>query len=184
MAVALALFFRDCKSRKKVYYTLFLIIGLASSTFGFECFKYSIGYRNYRKEYIPNVLQRDKLSDDRILYPDVCNKIEKAGITKKDIVISDDIRLRYWCEQKLYSTFEEGVIYFMSGKDQLVYWSRQYKEQDNAIYGKNPEDLIAFAKSVGAKYAILEFNPELSEKFKAKNMITGENSLISIVKFK
>ncbi len=119
-AVAMTLLFEKIKKNKKLFYTGFLIIGLFSSTLGFEVFQYMVGYYGYQKEYIPNFIQNEKLVDTTKIYPVICQELKDAGVTRETLVISVEFHLRYWCEIKIFTTFEEGTVGLMAGKEELV----------------------------------------------------------------
>lgn len=186
-ATAVSLFIERYKKNSKLFFALFFIIGVLSSTFFFEIFKFTIGYKNHKKEYIPIYLEPAKIDDETKIFPPICEGIRQAGVKKEDLVISDDFQLRYYCETKLFTTFEEGSIYFMFGKNELVWWFRNYKEQTNIIYHGTPDQLVSFAKRIGAKYALIDKKSDLAKALVDSKMIvfsTNGNTLIERVLIK
>jgi hypothetical protein len=169
---------------KKILILGFLIIGILSSTFFFECLQYAVGFNGFKKEYIPNSLQKDKLQDDRIVYPIICKQIRDAGIKGDDLVLSDEFQLRYFCDQRLTNTFEEGTIYFMSGKNELSWWYENYIEQKHALYEGNAKELIALAKKDNATYALLESYLPVIKDFESLKMVVSKGDRFTIIKFK
>lgn len=169
---------------KKILFAFFLIFGILSSTFFFECFQYVVGFNGFKKEYIPNYLQANKLQDDRVVYPVICKQIREAGINKTDLVMSDEFQLRYFCDQKLTNTYEEGTIYFMSGKNQLVWWYKNYLEQNHALYEGSSKEIIALAKKDNATYALLESYLPVIKEFEALKMVISKGDRFTIIKFK
>ncbi len=183
LAVAIKLFFENYQGNKKFLFASFLIIGLASSTFGFEAFQFLVRYRGYQREYIPEILQTEKLADPTKIYPVVCEQLRQAGITRNDLVISDQFPLRYWCEIRLFTTFEEGTVGIMSGKNELIRWYRNYEEQDNILYHGSPDELVAFAKKIGASYALLDSKSDLARAFESKRALVSKGDRFVIIKF-
>ncbi|MBA3733317.1 hypothetical protein H0W91_02985 [Patescibacteria group bacterium] len=184
LAVAIKLYFQNFTKYKKTLLVLFLLVGLSSSTLGFEIFKFVVGYKNYKKEYIPDTYQSNHLPDDFSIYPEICKELQKAGIERNDLVISDYFQLRYYCETKIYTTFEEGSIYFMLGKNELVSWYRTYIEQERIINQGTPEELQAFAKKTGAAYALLETKSSLFLDFERRKQVWIKGDILSVIKFK
>lgn len=184
LAVFSTQFFKDFKNNKKILFTAFLLIGIASSTFGFEIFKFVVGYKNYKKEYIPNIFQKDKLQNDLVVYPSTCKQLENANINRDELVISDHFQIRYYCGTRLFTTFEEGSIYFITGKRELVNWMRTYEEQKRALYSESPDNLIAFANKVGARYAVVEATSPMISKLENKKMVVSKDDILAVIKFK
>lgn len=181
-AVAVKIFFDNFRNNKKIIFVIFLFVGLASSTFGFEIFKFFVGYKNYKQEYIPNYLQKNKLADDQVVFPKICKQMESVGIKKDDLVISDDFQLRYFCGIKLLTTFEEGSAYFVLGKNELVWWYRVYTEQKKVLYGNNPNDFLVFAKKFKADYALIEINSPLLAQFEKSGIVVSKGDRLAIIK--
>jgi hypothetical protein len=179
----MSLFFENIKKGKKLIFTTIFIIGVSSSTFGFEIFQYVVGYYGYQKEYIPQALQTEKLVDTMKIYPVICEQLKQAGVTRETLVISTEFHLRYWCEIKIYTTFEEGTVGLMSGKSELVRWYRNYTEQDHIIREGTPEELIAFAKKIGASYTLLDSRSNLAKAFGNSKMIVSGGEWRVVIKF-
>jgi hypothetical protein len=175
-AIFLTFILEKFKDNRKTVATILLIIGMCSSAFGFEWLQFVVGYYGYQREYIPNVLQKkeDRYEDMTQIYPTWCGQLAKIGITRNDLVISDDFSLRYWCESRLYTTQEEGYIYVLSGKSALVQWVKNYQEQQDALNSGNADKLVAFAKKVGARYVFLESAPaSMLQELRDKHMLVS-----------
>ena len=179
-AVALSLITKRYP-KKKYLIELITVIGIASSGFGLEWFEFLIGYPNYSESYIPAVFQHKNFPNESLKYPAICKQMKDAGITRNDIVLSDDFPLRYFCEAKLLVTMEEGSAYLMSGKSEMVWWQRTYYEQGGSF--DTAEHLVNFAKREKARYALLTSGSFLEKEFDAEKMIVSKGETYSIVKF-
>ena len=182
--VAVTILLEQYREKRKILFTLLLIVGICSSTFVFELFQFAVGYYGYQKEYIPNFLQADKLTDMTKIYPTYCDQIKKAGITREDLIISDDFKLRYWCQSRLFITFEEGSIYLLSGKNELVWWEKNYKEQEQVLHEGSAKELTVFAKRLKARYALLEVTSPMVKEFGLKGEIVSLGDHFAVIQFK
>ncbi len=184
--VAVTVFLEQYKEKRKILFTILLILGIVSSTFFFEVFQFSVGYYGYQREYIPAFLQKakDVYSDGTKVYPALCDQITQSGITRNDLILYDDFTLRYWCESRLYTTFEEGTIYLLSGKNQLVWWYKTYLEQEHALHFGDVAELTAFAKKVGARYAFLNIDSPIISTLEKKGEVVSKGSRFDIIRFK
>jgi len=180
-AVALALFLKRYRIKK---YTLvpIVIIGIISSSFGLEWFEFLVGYRNYSEEMIPVVFQKKNFENEAVRYAEICRQAEKVGVKENDLVISDDFPLRYYCKMNLFITQEEGMSYMMSGKNEMVWWFREYREQALAL-NRTPDVLLRFAERTKAQYALIPKDSPLVKEFDDRKMVVSHGETYSIIKF-
>ena len=132
-----------------------LVLGLLSSSVGFEWTQYVLGYQNYEKAYIPLALQEEPHVDKRTKYAEICSALEAAGVESGERLISSDFNLRYFCRVDLYTTYEEGTFYMMRGKEDMLYWYDIYTEQDGILKGDDIDAFIAFMESKESRTAVL-----------------------------
>jgi len=181
LAVCLDFFRKYFKN--KLLFTFIVIIGIVSSSIGFEFTQYLWGFDNYQSEYIPVSWQQD-LSENKLnRYQNICKQVSQAGITANDLVISNDFDLRYFCEIRLLVTYEEGTIYMMRGRESAVYWHEIFQRQAQVLDSGNADDLIDFAQEVGAQYAILSPDSQMIDELETRDLVANKSDNLVIIKF-
>lgn len=169
--------------KNKLLFTFIVIIGIVSSSIGFEWSQYLLGYQNYQEEYILQSLQGPRGEDKLSRYQGICADIVEAGIGPEDLVISSDFDLRYFCEISIYTSFEEGTTYLMRGKESLVYWHQIFTEQAKVLDSNRAQDLLDFADKVDAQYAILKSDSAMLDELRESQLVVKENNNLAIIKF-
>lgn len=139
---------------KKVIAVLLIAGGIASSSFAFEWFQFTVGYPNYTAAYIPQALSKieDGMTPEE--YSLLCKTLSELGAGVDSEIISGDFRLRFYCRANLYVTYEEGSAYMFLKRSDLVEWHRAYLAQRAAFKNDDPYAPVEFAKSVGARFIV------------------------------
>ncbi|RJQ34074.1 hypothetical protein C4566_02575 [Candidatus Parcubacteria bacterium] len=181
LAVSVEFFRKYFKNR--LLFTFIVIIGIVSSSIGFEWVQYLLGSGNYQSEYIFSSWQENLPENKADRYQRICQQLKDAGIDQGDLVISSDFDLRYFCQVRLFVTYEEGSTYLMRGKEPLVYWYNIFLRQAEVLDSKQANDLIDFANNISAQYAVLPTDSEMVPELEAGGLVVGKSDDLRIIKF-
>ena len=134
---------------------LFVTVGLASSSFGFEIAQFAASYPNFEAAYIPQALSHvaDDVTPEE--YGETCRVLDALGGGSNPPIVSDDFAFRYYCRADLYTTEEEGSVYSQFPRAEMVAWHRMVEAQTAALQTGDPATIRDFARRVGARFVVV-----------------------------
>lgn len=168
---------------KHVVLALLFVLGVSSSTIGFEFGQFVIGYRNFEKAYVPQVLTGILDDTTPLQYREVCDALTSLGAEPNDEIISGDFSFRYYCRANLYVTYEEGGAYQQLTRHDVVDWYTHYLAQQTVLKDADPQSIMTFGKSINAHFVVLSKNEKYAPLTNIpdwKSMITSKHIVLRI----
>ncbi len=140
--------------------TVFVALGIASSSFVFEVVQFGVGYDNFEKAYIPQALSGISNDPTAKEYREVCYALKKLGAKPSSPIISSNFAFRYYCKADLYVTYEEGAAFQQLTRTDVTLWYDRYIRQRDALRDGDPATVFGFADDIGAEFVILPRIPK------------------------
>lgn len=170
---------------KNIILVLFVLSGIASSSFMFEVTQFIIGYPNFTESYIPQSLSN--VPDDTTIdeYRETCAALESLGATSEVVVLSNNFALRYYCKADLYVTYEEGSAYQQLHRSDVIDWYERIQEQRQAFKDGDPETIVTFAKTIDATFIVVPRTPKYVALETFENLdvvLTAKSIVLKILK--
>lgn len=147
---------------KTVVLALLVTAGILSSSFAFEIAQFVIGYKNFEKAYIPQVLSHIPDDTTPAEYRETCKALTDLGATSAELIVSPDFAFRYYCRAHLYVTNEEGSAYQQLQRIDVVAWYARYLAQRAVLASADLFAMLAFAERINADFIVVSRTPKFA----------------------